>query len=113
MRLNERFENSFDLVTTFFTLIAPGGRINKSSKKEISELFCELGDPQLRRQLESIKAICEKWAKSDSYDNIPVIKEIMLVLIPEKNLTWFGFNKNDRPPNQGFFVDKVFEIKEE
>lgn len=99
-----------EILPVFFTLIAPGGSIEQDSKDELLSKFYLINNGAFKEKLRDIKEICEEWSASNSYDNIPVIKNIMLVLQPSPNYTWFGFDMNDRPPEHGFFVDRVFEV---
>ena len=99
-----------EVLPDFFTLIAPGGIMAAQTKMQLLELFFSINDGQFRGILERIKGIVDFWASSDSLDDVAVYKEIMLVLQPTPNYSWFGFDVNDRPPTQGFFVDQMFEV---
>jgi len=105
VRLNE-------LLPDFFSLIAPGGSMSESTKQELLKAFYNVNGGRHACALLEIKRIIEAWGQNGSYDSVPVITEIMLTLKPRPNKTWFGFEKSQRPPNQGFFVDERFTVVE-
>ena len=108
--LKKRVGKLIEILPDFLTLIAPGGSMTAEARMQLLNSFLSLDDGKVCLALTRIKAIVGQWAASDSLDNVPVYKEIMLVLQPKPNYTWFGFDANDRPPQQGFFVDQVFEV---
>ena len=100
-----------EVLPDFFTLIAPGGSLTHEVKESLLKEVMFINGGEYHDQFKALENIVVAWRQSESYDNIPVIREIMLVLQPKPNFTWFGFNTYDHPPNQGFFVDEVFEIE--
>lgn len=110
-QINKRIDKLIEIIPDFFTLIAPGGCLADDVKVDFLKQIVEIKNGAYQNQLNEIERIVTAWRESDSYDNLPVIRDIMLVLQPKPNYTWFGFNKTDRPPDQGFFVDKIFKIE--
>jgi len=112
--LKESIKNTqkfIELIPDFFTLIAPGGSLTDNVKEDLLKEVMLINGGEYQDQLKAIESIVAEWRRSESYDNLPVISEIMLVLQPKPNFTWFGFTTSDCPPNQGFFVDKVFKVE--
>lgn len=106
--LSKQYSMLTELIPNYFTVIAPGGSIEESVKKELKNDFLNINEGIYKKQLLKIERLVKSWAASKSYDNIQLMKEIMLTIQKENNLTWFGFNSSDQPPNQGIFVDKEF-----
>lgn len=106
--LSKQYSMLTELIPNYFTVIAPGGSIEESVKEELKNDFLNINEGIYKKQLLKIERLVKSWAASKSYDNIQLMKEIMLTIQKENNLTWFGFNSSDQPPNQGIFVDKEF-----
>jgi hypothetical protein len=100
-----------EIIPDFFTLIAPGGSLAPDVKETFLKRIMLMNHGTYQSQLKEIESLIVAWGESNSYDNLPVIRDIMLVLQPKPNYTWFGFAASDRPPNQGFFVDEAFEVE--
>jgi hypothetical protein len=109
--LQNDIKKIIEILPEYFTLIAQGGSLHEEVKSELLNKFYSLNSGVFKCQLEQIKKICDNWRASTTFDNTSVLREIMLTLQPTPNLTWFGFNLNDQSPNQGFFVDKIFEVE--
>ena len=99
-----------EILPDFFSLIAPGGSIPINTQDHLIMEFCGINNGVYEEQFRKIEAICSAWRKSESYDNIPIVKEIMLTLYPKPHYTWFGFDPKDNRPENGFFVDQHFEM---
>jgi hypothetical protein len=108
--LIDQNRNLLQVIPDFFSTIAPGGSLSETTKDELVQSFYNLNGGQYKSTLETIKEVVNNWGTSESYDNLPVIRDIMLGIQPSPNYTWFGFNENERPP-QGFFVDQIFDPK--
>lgn len=100
------------MIPSYFTLLAPGGSISEKGKADLLNCFYGLNNGIYKNQMIKIKNTCDKWRISQSYDIVPVVRELMLEIQPKPNFSWFGFKPTDRPPNQGFFVDEEFEFEE-
>ena len=103
-------ESLIELVPDFLTLLAPGGSISQSAKDELLEAFLNVNNRIYRDQLVGIRNEISTWASSNSFDNIPTIKQICLHM-QNPCVAWFGFNDTDKPPNAGFFVGEQFEVE--
>lgn len=104
-------ENAMDIFPDWFTALAPGGSIGDDAKAHIREIFLANTDGRFRQQLLDVEAVVREWQLSPLYDAAPTVKRIFLIAEPVDNLTWIGFEVNDRPPEKGFFVDKKFEVR--
>jgi hypothetical protein len=108
--LPARHENLIHILPDFLSVIAPGGTISRRAKADILESFYKICQGKYENSLREIKKLFDNWRHHNSYNAIPFIREVMLTLYPKPNYTWFGFSKDERPPNQGFFVDEKFEV---
>lgn len=106
--LTHSFNSILEVVPQFLTAIAPGGIFSQDARENIKNSFLALNGRQFSSQLIEIERIIVDWASSSSYDAIETIRNILLTIQPDNNLTWIGHNDSDRPPHEGFFVDKPF-----
>jgi len=104
-------ESAMDIIPDWFTAFAPGGSIKDDAKEHIRTIFLANSGGRFRQQLLDVEAGVREWASSPLYDAVPTVRRIFLIAEPVDNLTWVGFDANDRPPDRGFFVDKNFEIR--
>lgn len=110
--ISKGFTDIIALSLSFFTIISSGGYIDENEKNEIKNELLNTNNGIYKENLLEVERILVEWSKSsNNFDAVPVIKNILLALRPEDNLTWFGFDVSERPPSQGFFVDEEFELK--
>jgi hypothetical protein len=95
----------------YLTLIAPRGTITGKVKKELKNKFKQLDKDKFKDYFNHIDEQFDKWGKDTSFDAEPYLKEIFIV-ISGGEFTWFGYGKSEDFPKNGFFVDKVFDIKQ-
>jgi hypothetical protein len=110
--LLKQYSTLIELIPNYFTVIALGGSMNGSIREELKGGFLNIHNGDFKDKLIKIENLVASWSISESYDNVSLMKEIMLIIQKENNLTWFGFSSDDRPPNDGFFVDKIFSVIE-
>jgi hypothetical protein len=94
----------------YLTLIAPGGCISETSKTELKEHFKSLNNNAFRAYFDHIDKQFADWSSKPSFDAEPLLKEMFLA-ISGGEFTWFGYGESKEFPNNGFFVDKTFQIK--
>ena len=95
----------------YLTLISPGGHINNSDKNILKENFRNINGRSFADFFVHIDNVFYEWQNSDSYDNSNPLKQIFLAL-PNGEITYFGYQDKSQFPNDGFFVDKPFDVKE-
>lgn len=95
----------------YLTLIAPGGHIDDTARQELKKNFKSLNGNSYRAYFDHIDKQFDDWAKENSYNAEPYLKE-MFVTISGGELTWFGYGKATEFPNNGFFVDKIFQLQQ-
>jgi hypothetical protein len=109
--LKQTFESIVHILPHYLTAIAPGGTISNNAREQLKKDFKSINGGQFSGRLDKIERLISIWTAEDSYDAIPTVKEIMLTIQPDNNLTWIGFDASDRPPERGFFIDKVFSVQ--
>jgi hypothetical protein len=95
----------------YLTLIAPGGLISDIVKDELKEKFKLLDNNKYRAYFDHIDKQFYDWTNTTSLDAEPFLKE-MFIAISGGEFTWLGYGTATEFPNNGFFVDKVFAIKQ-
>jgi hypothetical protein len=95
----------------YLTLIAPGGCLDDNTKQELKENFKSLNGNSYRAYFDHIDKQFEDWTAVNSYNAEAYLKE-MFVTISGGELTWFGYGKAEEFPNNGFYVDKVFQLQQ-
>ena len=95
----------------YLTLIAPGGSISETSKAELKESFKSLNNNAFRAYFEHLDKQIEDWSSSNSFSAEPYLKE-MFTTISGGDVTWFGYGEAEEFPDNGFFVDKVFQLQQ-
>jgi len=105
------FTKPIYVATQFLSVIAPGGYISDKTRSELRGEFLAVNNGQYSEQLNRIEGLIQSWAASATLDLTQTVREIMLTIQPENNHTWIGFSNDDRPPNDGFFADRVFEVR--
>lgn len=78
---------------------------------DLMSRFISINNGAFEGDLIKIREIINKWRQSETYDNLPTLRELVLTIYPKPNYTWFGFNSNDTPPDDGFFVDEAFQLQ--
>lgn len=106
------YKSLIALLPDFFTSIAPGGSASPDEKNKLKGQFLDYNDRQYESQLVAIERLVRDWAESDDVNAESTVKKIMLTIEPINNLSWFGYSEQDRPPQDGFFVDQEFEVNE-
>lgn len=96
----------------YLTLIAPGGSMSDITKSELKEKFKSLNNNSYRAYFDHIDQQFEEWAKTPSYNAEPFLIE-MFITISNGEFTWFGYGNSEEFPNNGFFVDKEFDIRQQ
>ncbi len=109
--LNRSDTDLLDLLPNYFTAIAPGGSLSSEDRSQFDKRFRALYGGKYSRELSTIYDSVNEWASSDDFDAKPVIASI-LHQFKDPCDTWFGHTPTDRPPNQGFFVDREFGVIE-
>lgn len=94
----------------YLTLIAPGGHIISEDKNILKEEFRKVNRRAYADFFVHLDNVFENWSNSESYDISEPIKQIFLAL-PNGDMTFLGFGDTSEFPNNGFFVDKEFEIQ--
>lgn len=95
----------------YLTLIAPGGCLNDQTKQELKEKYKALNDNLYRAYFDHIDKQFENWTESNSYNAEEYLKE-MFMTISGGEFTWFGYGKADEFPDNGFYVDKIFQLQQ-
>lgn len=95
----------------YITLIAPGGSMSNSTKSELKEIFKSFNNNSFRKYFDHIDTQFEKWTNSSSYNAEPYLKE-MFITIQNGEFTWFGYGNEEEFPENGFFVDKEFGVRQ-
>ncbi|MDO9631498.1 MAG: hypothetical protein Q7I92_06330 [Humidesulfovibrio sp.] len=96
------------VLVLFFTVHAPGGLVDQGERDELFGLLHCVSGGAYRNALYGIAKLLEQWRKDDSLDLEPYVKRIIHLIVP-KSITWFGFDKCDRPPDRGFLCDTDLE----
>lgn len=109
--LQSDFDKIVDVIPHYLTVISPGGSFSSNTRDELKASFLAINDGIFSDKLTKIEQIIFAWATSSTYDATEVVREIMLTIQPENNLTWIGHNFSDRPPDNGFFVDEAFSVQ--
>jgi hypothetical protein len=110
--IDNGYEKLIDSVICLFSIIAPGGAMTSTTIEALKTKLYSVNGGAYKESLQKIEELVASWSRSPSFDAVPTIKWIMLVMAPLQNMTWFGFEATNRPPNQGFFVDMPFEVQE-
>ena len=108
--LASRPSSILDVLPDYFTLIAPGGSLSDAQLRNLNDRFMNLEAGRFAQQLTTIRSAIDAWRQSDSYDAQPTLRSIFLAL-QNPSYTWLGYSTIDRPPNQGFFIDRIFEVE--
>lgn len=95
----------------YLTLIAPLGSISAIDKNLIKEEFRKINGRSYADFFVHLDNVFEAWSNSPSYDISEPIKQIFLAL-PNGDMTFLGFGETSEFPNNGFYVDKVFQIQQ-
>lgn len=104
------YPSLLDAAIGFFTVLAPGGLIEERTRQELANEFLNLNQGDFRPGLSGMRAAIQAWANSDSYDIRVPVKQICQAL-QHPCIAWYGFSDDDKPPFDGFFVGREFELE--
>lgn len=107
------FTSTAAAAIVFFSLIAPGGSLSESAETRLRQRLETLDNGAHAAAFGGIAAAVQDWIASPSSDARTTIRRILLAIRPNENLTWYGFQADDRPDNGGgLFVDQSFRVRE-
>jgi len=95
----------------YLTLIAPLGHINTIDKNLLKEEFRKINGRSYADFFVHLDNVFENWTNSTSYDISEPMKQIFFAL-PSGDMSFFGFGESSEFPNNGFFVDKEFQLQQ-
>ncbi len=96
----------------YLTLIAPLGHIGTIDRNLLKEEFRKINGRSYADFFVHLDNVFESWSISDSYDISEPMKQIFLTL-PKGDMSFFGFGDTSEFPNNGFFVDKEFDLRQQ
>ncbi|MDO7847429.1 hypothetical protein Q5H92_13750 [Hymenobacter sp. M29] len=93
----------------FLTLIAPGGSISEANKEYLLKAYKAKNSSKFAAFFEHVQSVFLDWEADSDFNAEPYLMRLFNV-VPGGEFTWFGYGKAAEFPNNGFFVDKEFEI---